>query len=132
MKTLKVWNREECNKGALSITREELLSLGITEDDIEKGEKRGVLNTYGPWCIPVSYKALCMSMVNTYPDFPSITHSKTAYGIRTLTNVKQGGYVLEGYVSIGGKKHSAFTSSQLFELPGGKLIDVAVIHARIK
>ena len=106
--------------------------MGITQEDIDAGEKRGELKTYGPWSIPISYKALCMSMVNTYPDFPSITHSKISYGIRTLTNLRQSGYELEGRVSINGKKYSAFTSSQLFELPDGKLIDVAVIHARVR
>lgn len=131
MKTMKVWNREEC-KSALPVTEAELLAMGITKKDIEAGEKRGELKTYGPWNIPISYKALCMSMVNTYPDFPSITHNKTAYGIRTLTDIRQSGYELEGRVSIGGKKYSAFTSSQLFELPDGKLIDVAVIHARVR
>jgi hypothetical protein len=35
-------------------------------------------------------------------------------------------------VSINGKKYSCFTSSQLFELENGKLINVAVIYARIK
>lgn len=131
MKSIKVWNREEC-KSALPVTKDELLSMGITETDIVAGEKRGGIKTYGPWNIPVSYKALCMSMVNTYPDFPSITHNKTAYGMRTLTGIRQGGYELEGRVSIGGKKYSAFTSSQLFELPDGRLIDVAVIHARVR
>lgn len=131
MKSIKVWNREEC-KSALPVTKDELLSMGITETDIVAGEKRGGIKTYGPWNIPVSYKALCMSMVNTYPDFPSITHNKTAYGMRTLTGIRQGGYELEGRVSIGGKKYSAFTSSQLFELPDGRLIDVAVIHARAR
>jgi hypothetical protein len=73
-----------------------------------------------------------MSMVNTYPDFPSITHSKTSYGFRTLTGIRQGGYELEGRVSIGGRKYAAFTSSQLFELPDGRLIDIATIHARVR
>lgn len=132
MKTVKIWNRNECKTGALPLTENELLAMGITEHDIEAGEKRGELKTYGVWNIPVSYRALCMSSVNTYPDLPSITHSKTVYGIRTLTNIRQGGYELEGHVSIGGKKYSAFTSTQLFELPDGRLIDVAVIHARVK
>lgn len=125
----KIWNKPAT---ALPITSEELQSMGITQEDIDAGEKKGELKTYGPWQIPVSYRALCMSMVNTYPDFPSITHNKTSYGIRTLTNVHQGGYELEGRVSIGGKKYTAFTGSQLFELPDGRLIDVATIHARMR
>lgn len=131
MKTIKVWDRENC-KVALPVTEDELLSMGITEADIVAGEKRGELKTIGPWSIPVSYKALCTSMVNTYPDFPSVTHSKTAYGIRTLTGIRQSGYEMEGWVSIGGKKFSAFTSSQLFELEDGRLVDVATIHVRVR
>lgn len=132
MKTIKIWDREGCKGGALKITEGDLLAMGINQADIETGEKRGDLKTYGPWQIPVSYRALCMSMVNAYPDFPSITHSKTAYGVRTLTNIRQGGYELEGRVSIKGKKYTAFASSQLFELPDGRLIDVATIHARVR
>jgi hypothetical protein len=128
---MKIWNREDC-KASLPITAGELADLGITEKDIAAGEKRGNLKTSGPWNIPVSYRAICMSMINTYPDFPSITHNKTAYGIRTLTAIRQSGYELEGRVSIGGRKYSAFTSSQLFELPDGRLVDVAIIHARVR
>jgi hypothetical protein len=132
MNTTKTWNREDCKGGALKATESELLAMGITEKDIIAGEKRGKLVTYGPWQLPVSYKAVCTSSLwDKTSGFP-VPAQVAVYGIRTLTNVRQDGYELEGRVSIGGKKYSAFTSSQLFELPDGRLIDVATIHARIR
>ena len=38
---------------------------------------------------------------------------------------------MEGQVSLGGKKYSAFTSSQLFEREDGSLVDVGVIFVRM-
>jgi len=57
--------------------------------------------------------------------------SETAYGKRTLTNLRESGHQFEGQVSVNGRKVRGFTSSQLFELPDGKLINVATIHACI-
>ena len=37
--------------------------------------------------------------------------------------------ILEGRVKVNGKAYRGFTSSQLFELPDGKLINAATIHA---
>lgn len=101
----------------------ELLQIDINKDVIH-----GKMKTRGVWGIPVSYKAICMTAVYTKDIYTKCTE-KTIIGIRALSNIKQGGYELEGYVSIKGKKHSAFTSSQLFEIEG-KLIDVAIIHVR--
>jgi len=120
---------------ALPITRQELIEMGITEDQIESGEARGELKTSGPWQIPVSYKALCQSTIYTPKEkqrYSAEQEKTTVYGLRTMNNIRQSGYEIEGYVSVNGKKCSCFSSSQLFELENGKLIDVAVIHARIK
>jgi hypothetical protein len=106
----------------IELTKEQAEKLGI---DTSQDEIRGELKTFGPWSIPVSYKALCISAV--YGEY-SEPQSKTIYGKRSLLNVKEDGYSLGGKVSIGGKKYRAFTSSQLFQIEG-KLIDVAVIHA---
>ena len=116
----------------LPITIDELKQWGIDQSDIDKGEFRGELKTIGPWNIPVSYRALAMA--NDYDNKSMFTQilKTTVYGIRIMGNCRQSGYELEGYVSINGKKYSAFTSSQLFELPDGKLIDVATIHARVR
>ena len=124
----KTWNKPPV---VLPITADELLAMGITEKDIEAGEKRGELKTYGPWQIPISYRALCVSSIYS-ASYYTKTERTMAYGVRTMTQPKESGYCLEGRVSIGGKKYSAFTTSQLFELPDGRLIDVAVIHARVR
>lgn len=125
---VKTWNKEDCKHAALKITRQELIDLGISLDDIDSGIVHGEMQTVGPWHIPKSYRALVMSTVHT----PIESRRYTAYGARTMNNIRQSGYELEGYVSIQGKKYSAFTSSQLFELEDGKLVNVAIIRARIR
>jgi len=53
----------------------------------------------------------------------------TVYGVRAMSNPRESGYQQEGYVSIAGKKYSAFTSSHLFSVDG-KLVDVGVLYVR--
>lgn len=104
----------------------------LGSEAIEAGEKRGEATTFGPWSIVRTYRALAV----TATWKPGPTHDYVAeytlHGDRTMTRPRQGGYELEGHVSIGGRKLSAFTSSILFELPDGRLIKVAVIHCRTK
>lgn len=78
---------------------------------------RGELKTSGMWQLPVSYRALC------------VDSERNIYGIRTLTNVQQSGYEIEGRVSVNGKRVRGFSSSMLFYTPSGKLVDVAIIYA---
>ena len=113
---------------AIKLTVEEAINLGI-DPNIEK--QHGEMKTHGVWQICTSFKALCMS--KTYDKSKIYTEVKEAviYGHRTLSNPKQGGYELEGYVSIKGKKYSAFTSSQSFNIEG-KCVEVSIIHARVK
>lgn len=112
----------------LSIDEANLLGIDITQNQIN-----GELRTFGCWNIPVSFKAICCSAVYGTKEgiFLNSCLEKTFYGNRTMTNVRQGGYELEGYVSVNGKKYTCFTSSQLFDV-NGHLINVSVIHARIK
>jgi hypothetical protein len=112
----------------IKLTEEQAKQFGI---DITQDEIRGDLKTHGMWNIPVSFKAIAIKAKLEQPEghFSKCFTEKTVYGIRTMTNIRQSGYELEGYVSINGKKHSCFTSSELFEV-NGKLINVAVIHAR--
>jgi hypothetical protein len=51
------------------------------------------------------------------------------HGERSLLNPTPSGYDMEGYVSISGKKFSAFTSSQMFHVKG-ELVDVAIFYIR--
>lgn len=87
------------------------------------GEIWGKLKTFGPWQIPLSYKALAMSC-----DFGKFAR---LYGLRTMTNIRESGYDLEGRVSIAGRKYRAFTSSMLMQRSDGSLCSVATIHVCI-
>lgn len=114
--------------GAYKITQEQA-ELLFTSDEIAKGEQRGNARCVGPWQICAAYTALCTSNTFNRDAFPIEHGPLHVYGKRTLTSVRQSGYELEGRVSVGGRKMRGFTSSQLFELPGGKLINAATIHA---
>jgi len=123
MKAIEVFNPT----GSIKLTKEQCEILGI---DITQDEIRGTMETVGPWNIVRSYKALCIS--NTYDKsgmFPKLIKTEI-FGNRTLSNPKQSGYHLDGYISIGGKKYSAYTSDVLIEVDG-HLINVATINARI-
>lgn len=108
-------------------------TVNITKEQwrqIIGGEPRDVhheTDTIGPWQISVRSRAIAVSV--KWGEH-SYMETITLYGWRTLSRPKQSGYHLEGLVSIGGKKYSAFTSSQMFCLPDGRLFDVATIHAR--
>jgi hypothetical protein len=86
------------------------------------------METVGYWSIPKKYTAIAVSYTwkNNFMD------TITLYGERTMSSLKQCSYDIEGRVSIDGKKFRGFTSSQLFELPDGRLFDVAVIHVCTK
>lgn len=87
--------------------------------NVPKGDEiRGKLETRGPWSLPVSYTALVITM------------DGKVFGVRTMSYPKESGYHLEGFVSIGGKKYSGFTSSRMFVRDDNSLIDVAVIIIR--
>lgn len=55
----------------------------------------------------------------------------TVYGVRTMSNPRESGYEMEGYVSLNGKRYSAFTTSHQFRIKG-ELVDVACLHVRKK
>ena len=118
--------------GCTEISFDDALNL-FGSEAIEVGEMRGKIKTSGTWSIITGYQAVCTTA--TWKDIGisyNVVDEYTIYGLRTMFNIKPSGYDLEGYCSINGKKHSCFTSSILFKLPDGKLIDVAVIHARTK
>ena len=123
MKSIKVINPDS----AVKLTKEQCISLGI---DITKYDIRAEYETVGPWSIIKSFSALCIT--NEYDKSGMFTKiiSTTFFGKRKLSRPKDSGYNLEGYVSIGGKKYSAFSSCMLIEVEG-KLINVQTIHARM-
>jgi len=109
----------------IKLTLDQAQNIGI---DINN--PNGELKTVGPWGMVKSFKALCISKTYKKDSLLSKVEKTVLHGCRTLSNPKQNGYFLDGYVSVGGKKYSAFTGSQLFEVDG-KLIDVATIQTRI-
>lgn len=116
--------------GATPISLEDAIKF-FGQAAIDAGERRGEMVTVGPWSICRRYKALATT-ATWRPGYSGGVDEYTIYGDRTMTRPRQGGYELEGWVSIEGKKRSCFTSSILFELPDKRLIDVAVIHVRTK
>lgn len=106
--------------GAIKITEAQLASFGIQAEDT-----RGDLETFGPWHLPVRFRALAVSYVFSPNHW---AETVTLYGVRTMGKLKESGYCLEGRVSVEGRKRRGFTSSQLWELPGGRLIETATIH----
>ena len=88
-------------------------------------EFRFELDLVGPWQVCRSLRGLVVSM-----DFG--TKGRTIHGWRTMVDCRQSGYDMEGRVSLGGRKYSCFTSSDLFDIEDGRCIDVATIFPRIK
>ena len=113
--------------GALPITMEELKAFGFTEEQVRSGQIRGEMTTKGPWQIPARYKALLERKEFDDSRGYTIVLSADIYAIGTLSKPEQSGYQMEGRVSLNGKKYRGFTSSQLFELPDGHLVDIATI-----
>jgi hypothetical protein len=121
---------------ALPVTVAQLLALGIPQSAIDANEMRGEVKSHGPWQIPVSFRALCVSSVFGASLVARPRLSETVYGIRTLSKPRACGHELEGRVSVNGKNVRGFTSSQLFALTDkpdawGKpsLFNCATIHA---
>lgn len=128
---MKAYNKEQSNESALRITKQELINFGINEKDIKEGQAKGDLKTFGPWQIPISYKALAIETNYTPKEqqrFSAQCEDKTIHGLRAMGDCRQNGHCLMGRVSIKGKKVKGFTDSQLFELENGDLVDVATIE----
>lgn len=90
-------------------------------------ELRGKIETTGQWQVITKYSALAISHPFPKDHCDTTRMPLTIYGMRTLQNVRESGYQLEGKVSIDGKKVRAFTSNRIFERKDGSLINVAVL-----
>jgi len=127
MKTKPVLSYDNPTSGCVKATREDLLKLGVTDAEIEAGEKRFEMETWG--CYGVIRTLRAIVACGEFGEYSRMTWQQF-YPMRTMSNPQPSGYDLEGTVSLGGIKSTCFTSSQLFELPCGKLVDVAVICSR--
>ena len=119
--------------GAIAIETSALESL-IGPESIAKGERRFDLETVGPWHILRSIRGLAMTVESREPHHCRNGETSPAtvafHGLRTGHDCRTPGTWTECRVSIGGRKRSAFTSSKLFQLPDGRLIDVAILYCR--
>lgn len=108
-----------CPGGAVPISEEQFREFVAPEFEDQHHD----VEVRGPWQQPVKLQALAVS----YTWSGNFAETITLYGKRSLCSLKESGYQLEGKVSINNVKLRGFTSGQLFELPDGRLIDVAVI-----
>lgn len=115
---------DPCSDGVIRATEQQLNRLGITEEDIKAGFKRGILEEFGPWSFPLSFRAIIEH--KEYSESSRVTRARF-WPPQTLSKPKQDGHCLEGVVSWKGKKLRGFTAFQLFELPDGTLINVETI-----
>lgn len=98
----------------------------IFGNDLEKHDEfRFEMDLVGPWQICRSLRGLVVSM-----DFN--TKERTIYGWRKMVSCRQSGYDMEGRVSLGGKKYTCFTSSDIFDIDDGRCVDVATIFPRVR
>lgn len=108
------------DEGALPITPDQWLQYiaPVLED------QRGALETVGPWQVPVRYKAPAVAI--TWEN--GFIRSYTLCGFRTMSNIQQSNYHLEGRVSVEGVKRKAHTSSVICRLPNGTLLETATVN----
>jgi hypothetical protein len=113
--------------GAVPATNEQLLAMGIPQASIDAGRHGFEMVQTFPWGTIHKIRAIVERA-----EFGEFSRKNWVefYPMRSMGDCREAGYHMEGRVSLGGKKHKCFTSSILFELPDGKLVDVAVIFAR--
>ncbi len=97
--------------------------VGPLPDGVVKGERRFEIETRGPWGIVSKVRGLAVRKTED---------GIIVYGDRSLIGARESGYHMEGHVNVDGRRVSAFTASQLFRGPDGKLFDVAILYMRSK
>lgn len=111
--------------GAIPATEAQLAALGVTPAEIQAGEKRFQSTHAGPWHTCTSISAIVEH--SEFGEHSRVTRARY-WPVRRMHRPNPEGYSQAGRVSLGGKKIHAFTSSQLFQLPCGKLVEVATLH----
>jgi hypothetical protein len=107
-------------------------TIGLDFTNPAQDDIHGKIDSQGVWHNVVKYQACATQQDETSIDnshFEPYYTKLRVYGLRTLNHSRQSGYELEGFVSIGRKYHSAFTSSFMIEY-NGKLVNIAEIFAR--
>lgn len=90
----------------------------IGHEAVASGEGHFRVRTRGPWGIIHKLEGLAVEKTSD---------GVIIHGMRSLFDLRESGYQMEGRVSIDGKKLRAFTSSQMFTV-NGKLVDVAILY----
>jgi hypothetical protein len=96
----------------------------------ELQDQRGDLETRGPWRLPVRFIAPCLTLHWEHNGYCNNVVAVTLWGKRTMRNLRESGYQLEGRLSLRGKTVSGYTGGQMFQLPDGTLLETAAIHVR--
>lgn len=96
----------------------------------ELENQRGDLETRGPWSLPVRYSAPCITLHWEKTPYNTQVAAVTLWGRRTMRDLRESGYQLEGRLSLGGLTVSGYTGGQMFQLPDGALLEAEVIHVR--
>ena len=112
---------------SIVLTSEQFEQLGI---DTSQDEIRLDVKTFGCWQIPVSVTGLCVECFweKKPEDYRPHVAKIIIHGQRTMSKVSQGGYELDGIVSVDGVKRRCYTSSMIFETETGHLINVGTIN----
>lgn len=110
---------------AIKLTREQFQKfIGC-----ELQDTRGQLKTFGPWSLPVTFKAPCIKRHWKNEGYGNNIVAVTFYGRRSLYRMQQAGYWLEGKCKVEGKEVSGDTCDIMVEVEGN-LYDIAVIAIR--
>jgi hypothetical protein len=131
MKTQPIIDITSPPSGSIPATVEQLLVLGFSPAEIEAGEKRAEAETLGPWQTVSRLRGIVVSVEFDRSAFPTRSKRFRAWPMRSMSRPRYMGYDMEGKISLDGVKVRAFTSSQLFELPNGKLINCFTLFACI-
>ena len=129
MKTTPIIDITSPPSGSIPATVDQLLALGVSPAEIEAGEKRSEMETFGPWQIITRVRGIVVSVEFDRSEFPTRSKRFRAWPVKSMSRPREMGYDMEGKISLGGVEVRAFTSSQLFELPNGKLINCFVLFA---
>lgn len=95
------------------INSEQAKSLGL---NVNK-DTPFTYNKFEGWNITKSINGLVVEM-SFDKKWPYHMNKIVLHGRRTMCNLKECGYHLEGYVSLHGKQRRAFTTSVLIEIDG--------------
>lgn len=115
-------------KSTLLVTNEQAIALFGADVVAAASDVRFEIETRGPWSIVSRVAGLAVEPIAWGGWDGKHATEWRIYGKRSLAKPHSCGYDMEGTVSIAGESRRAFTSSALFELPDGRLINCATLY----